>query len=211
MKLSQKLTNIALKLAKMAPLEMGDLIVVDREGLGVDFRARFHPEEGNLTFVNDMGADALGEWLVARKYQKEQESPLGKKANIVPAVGGTIGALQALKRNPEEALDSFAEKYERGESLGERFVNLIGKLIFKVLPKDTLIRISLKKIKERGRYEKYGFWEILLRESIFGKLGQRIGMTSQNEEKLISALQENIKLLEDLKSVDDLRRIIREQ
>jgi len=62
-----------LKEAAMEPLEMGDLLIVDRDDMGVDFRDKYHPEEGNLTFVNDMGADELGEWLTERSEKDSSE------------------------------------------------------------------------------------------------------------------------------------------
>src|SRR5690606_10092193 len=56
-------------LATIAPLEMGDMVIVDRGDLGVDFNPKGSPDKH--TFVNDKGADALADWLLKRRESSQ--------------------------------------------------------------------------------------------------------------------------------------------
>ncbi len=62
-----------IKLAKavMPDLDMGDLVIRDRGDLGVDIDSKFGQDH---SFVNAMGANKLGEWLIARKHARRHES-----------------------------------------------------------------------------------------------------------------------------------------
>lgn len=82
--------------AEGSQLLLGDLVAVDRGKLGIDIVNRMSNAE--ITFINDMGADALGQWLMERAHKKiagktlldqklAAEIPTG--VNVVPEQDGS--------------------------------------------------------------------------------------------------------------------------
>lgn len=63
---------------RIPDLEMGDLGIRDSGDLGVDFYDRNAKpgEDPGIAFINDMGADALAQWLVDRAMARKQP-PVG--------------------------------------------------------------------------------------------------------------------------------------
>ena len=98
------------------PLQMGDMEIKDVGDLGVDFFNRMsrdkHGEMEKLTFINDLGADALAQWLVDRAINRRQRA----KYSFV-------------QRTLQQEMRQAAASVQRQAGFGERFFTPVGQTL----------------------------------------------------------------------------------